>query len=796
MNMKNFLRMGMSMILLALPVAAEKKFQFDGREALKHIEIFAADDMRGRMPGEPGYQKAVDYAVSKFKEWGIAPAGLLGSYLQDLTVPYHKAETGAALRVVSGMRTLPFTYGYDWTAHPMSGSGNFSADVVFAGCGISAPDKGYDDYSGIEAGGKLVLICSRIPLGLEGKLGENVSIHNRVKAAQDHGARGVLIFQNVKPQDAPSSTMFRKIKIGRDLLKPDFVILSVGKNLVDFLFKHQKNELLLLLDRIRGTGKPASYDLTSKVSIDLRMIHNEKMPTMNVLACIPGRDRKLKHEVVILGAHLDHLGVDEMGDVLNGADDNASGSAIVMETARMMKRNGLRPRRTILFALWSAEEMGLLGSKYYVENPVYPLDKTAAYINLDLEGHGNGRVRFECLQYAPELWDSVKAALPSDIAGFTFTANGGGGSDHVYFEAAGVPSAFVVTDGAHIKTNKVGDIFELIQPDVLQRAGDLTAASVEILASDTRIGTQAGRRERHQWAAQTVINGAFLPAGDFIGRHGNDVGADVDLQLVLAGGGEDVRGDFLRLRIMKDLIDAREGITGSSGLVDYENRPDYERTTNEEMGKPSRRRRPVFEFSSSVEIEELPRKTGVIFGLKGIDFMSDDVRWADAFSKQGVSFVLVDKEDGLFSGGSLEENGKRILAELGEASILPIVRGLDAGPAKTLLKNTRKPLLLEVSSLPDGETLDLVKKTRSSLGLIFGRDEDPSEYFKRLDQAVSAAGEDFLMIVGDEDLWENPGKGRMTALIGEMLKSGYRPEKVARLLSGNFLRVLTAVRPD
>jgi len=215
------------------------------------------------------------------------------------------------------------------------------------------------------------------------------------------------------------------------------------------------------------------------------MIRDENRKTWNVLAKIVGTDKRLKEEVVILGAHLDRLGVVMYGDIPNGADDNASGAAGVLETARVMKLAGIRPKRAVVFALWGGDETGLWGSEYYVGHPVYPLEKTAAYVNLDMEGHGNGKVLFEGSYFAPELWHSVQSGIPQDVSTYYIPVRGGsGGSDHYPFIIKGVPMSFIYTDGYHFKTNKVGDIPELINPTVLKNAGEAVLHIMKILASD------------------------------------------------------------------------------------------------------------------------------------------------------------------------------------------------------------------------------------------------------------------------------------------------------------------------
>jgi len=470
-----------SACLLVSPLPAQtKKIPFDGQAALEYVKVLASDAMLGRKSGEPSGQRAAEYIAAKLKDWGLEPAGPKGGFLQDLTYEYYEVERGAALAVVAHNKTREFVYGEDWRQSRFSGSALLGAGVVFVGYGLSVPQKQYDDYADVDVKGKLVLFSTDSPRRFKDTIKEEAELQARVKAAQDHGALGVLMFRS---EQLTTTGGFSRGGLKKDIYRPDFMILSLESKVVDFIFKWQKADPRYFFQQIELTGKPQSYDLGVQGLVNLQADFDEKRPTQNVLAKIGGSDPKLKNEYVIVGAHMDHLGVDMTGDILNGADDNASGTAVVMEAARVMKLNRFKPKRTVIFALWGAEEEGLLGSKYYTENPVYPLDKTAANINLDMEGHGTGKVAVGGSYYAPETWDILKTRLPKDLMDNVIPGRGGpGGSDHSHFLYNGVPAFIVMTDGPHFKTNRVGDVSDLIKPDILRNAGLFTMAAKEKLA--------------------------------------------------------------------------------------------------------------------------------------------------------------------------------------------------------------------------------------------------------------------------------------------------------------------------
>jgi len=763
-----------SACLLVSPLPSQtKKVPFDGQAAFELVKVLASDTMLGRKSGEPSGQRAAEYIAAKLKDWGLEPAGPKGGYLQDLTFEYYEVERGAALAVIAHNKTREFVYGEDWRQSRFSGSATLGAGVVFVGYGLSAPQKQYDDYADIDVKGKLVLFSTDSPRRFKDTIKEEAGLQARVKAAQDHGARGVLLFRS--DQQTTTGGFFRG-GLKKDIYRPDFPILSLESKVVDFIFKWQKADPRYFFQQIELTGKPQSYDLGVQGLVNLQADFDEKRPTQNVLAKIGGSDPKLKNEYVIVGAHMDHLGVDMTGDILNGADDNASGTAVVMEAARVMKLNRFKPKRTIIFALWGAEEEGLLGSKYYTENPVYPLEKTAANINLDMEGHGTGKVAVGGAYYAPETWDILKARLPKDLMDNVIPGRGGpGGSDHSHFLYNGVPAFMVITDGPHFKTNRVGDVNDLIKPDILRNAGLITVAALEVLSTDPKVPILPRRKETFYWRYETILNHRIEALDDVIREHQDVQDPDVDFQLAALAEKASLTGDALRVEMLKNLLAAKEKLAQTKGLTFFGSQPPTE-------GFMMRGRTPA--------------KTTALVGLQGLAAIRDDLRWAGVFSKLGVGFVALDKPEALFDASGVHEEGRKTLEALGKAGLLLIVKGLNPPQAKALLENTKKPVLLETNALPDKDILDLVKKTESAVGLILAKGGDATALVKMIDEAKQALGSEYVALVNETCLWEKLGKDQMLDVIAELLKLKYETVDLANLFSGSFLRALNrAVQP-
>lgn len=208
--------------------------------------------------------------------------------------------------------------------------------------------------------------------------------------------------------------------------------------------------------------------------------HQEVGRLINVLGVIPGSDPKLREETVIIGAHRDHFG-QQAGLLFPGADDNASGTAVLLEVARILKESSHPPRRTILFASFSGEEQDLQGSRLYVRNPARTLSQTVAMINVDHVGVGNGKLTVGVTKIPKEVAKEAAqmAGLSGDVELYGFFPGG----DHVPFAKAGIPTVAVVTSGAHPFFHQPSDVPETIQPHVLQAAARYILALTWILAN-------------------------------------------------------------------------------------------------------------------------------------------------------------------------------------------------------------------------------------------------------------------------------------------------------------------------
>jgi len=765
--LKKFIGLLLTVFLLIAPsLTKDKEVSFDAQAAWSYIKDLASDSMLGRKSGQPGGVIAEEYIASKFKEWGLEPAGDNSTYFQNFTIEHRNISEGVTLEIISDRARRDFYYGEDWRVQRYSGSGHFTAEIVFVGYGIHAPEKKYDDYAGVDLKGKVVLFSSGTPQSLMKKLDGEAKMDKRIETAQKLGARGVIVFR-----PSTSQSRYFRMRADKKIYKPDFVILSVESKVTNFIFKDLNTELRYLFREIDGKAKPMSLETGVKAFVSVNAIFDEKRATRNVLAKITGNDRKVKNEFIIIGAHMDHLGIAPMGDVMNGANDNASGTAVTMEIARVMKLNRAKPKRTVIFALWAGEEQGLLGSRHYADQATHPIEKTIVNINMDMVGHGSGKIPFNGVYYGPQIWKVLKEKLPKEILDSVNPGRGGpGGSDHTPFLEKGVPGFFVITRGA-IKYHQSRDDIDLIKPEILKKTGDFVHAAGKILASEPGDFILLLRQETYYLKYQNLINFKLSPLDAFIANHGDTKDSHVDLQLSVMDEEDSLSGDELRIDILKKFLSASEKIKKTKGLSYYSS-------------------------SGRLSMNVRQGKTTIMAGLKGLNSFRDDPRWAQVLAKQGLYFVFVDDPSFLFDEKGLNEEGEKIIKAINSSGLLLAVKGLDSLQAKALLKGSKKPLILLERDLPEKEVMELVKKKDSALGLILGKEEDPAAYFKRLDEAKKAIGTEHLMMVNEPCLWGGDGKKQMLKVISEMIKEKYERMDFSNLFSSTFFRVLNKARGE
>ncbi len=369
---------------------------------LQHIADLSADSMEGRGPGTAGEQKAVAYMQSQFKALGLKPGNPDGTYLQNVDLIGYVAHPTASF--TAGGKTIALKFPDDYVAnsrHKRPETNIDNSDVVFVGYGVVAPEYGWDDYKGVDVKGKTILMLVNDPpvrvagdTALDSNVfkGHAMTYYGRwtykYEIATQKGAAAAIIIHETGPAGYPYEVVRGSYSVEQfDVPSPDaekrvpiegWVTLPKAKEL---LAASGKNFDSLKAAAARKDFKPVTLDAkaTFHIKIDSREIQSH-----NIIAKIEGGDKK--DEYVVYTAHWDHLGKDTTlkGDqIYNGAIDNASGSAALLEIAKAFSKLSVPPRRSILFLSVTAEEKNLLGAKFYATHPLYPLNRTVADINMD-----------------------------------------------------------------------------------------------------------------------------------------------------------------------------------------------------------------------------------------------------------------------------------------------------------------------------------------------------------------------------------------------------------------------------
>jgi Zn-dependent M28 family amino/carboxypeptidase len=432
---------------------------FNRDSLVRHIQVLAADSLQGRKPFSAAEPKVLNYISNTFQRLGLEP-GNGSSYLQDVPMVEITPTGDPVMKVRSSKgafdlkKTDDYVFATEYTDSMVSLD---NTPVVFAGFGIVAPEYHWNDYAGLDVKGKVVMVMVNDPGFYDSTLfkGHRMTYYGRwtykYEEAARQGAKACLIVHNTAAASYPfnvvqnswgSSNLYLD-KRGSDVYHCALNGWCTGDAAAKLLAAAGKDTTLLVSAQHPGfKGEPLDLRLSTKVHI--KAVYNA---SKNVIAKITGT--KHPDEYIIYTAHWDHLGIgkpDEKGDsIYNGALDNASGSAALLEMARAFKSLKTPPERTIVFLSVTAEEQGLLGSAYYAQHPIYPLNKTVAELNMDvISPHGKtndvvitgaGQSTLEDI-LAEEVQREGRYVSPEPNP----SAGGYFRSDHFNFAKAGVPA--------------------------------------------------------------------------------------------------------------------------------------------------------------------------------------------------------------------------------------------------------------------------------------------------------------------------------------------------------------------
>jgi hypothetical protein len=445
-------------MLIPSPAYADTT-RFDESSIIEHLKFLASDSLEGRRGGSKGARIASEYIKDHFEKLGLEPGGDQGSYFQEFSFvsDINPGESNELLFECQG-KTVRAVQGIDFSPLSSSANAKVEGSLMFVGHGLRDLEKGYDDFAGVNLEDAVAIALEGIPSKLEGTetTDRNLLVRKKAMHAREAGAVGLLLVRDEESED----TM--------DRIKYDGIPGDVGiaYALVTWRFAEQMLSCAGLTF-ISGDSVPPPQAL-GNISVKLRTdVEQIRATGRNVLGVMTGSDPVLSEQYLVVGAHYDHIGMETSPDgsrtIYNGADDNASGVAGILELAASHSAN--RPRRSILFASFDAEELGALGSLHFMKDPTVPKDKISSMVNLDMIGRMQERILvvsgYDTSPAWNDLIDRSSEGLSLDIKK---SAGGFGGSDHTSFYKDDIPVLFFFT-GAHDDYNTPDDDWDRINTE-------------------------------------------------------------------------------------------------------------------------------------------------------------------------------------------------------------------------------------------------------------------------------------------------------------------------------------------
>jgi aminopeptidase YwaD len=463
--------------------------QITQEEIRQHLQTLASDEFGGRRTGEEGNRKAARYIADEFRRYGLTPMGDNGTFFQNFTFTAStKLGKGNSLRITTDGVVRNYPVNDQFRPISISPDTTLTAPLVFVGYGISLKDSvPYDDYDGIDAKGKIVVALRFSPDGITSKrFGQASSLLSKVTTAHAKGAAGIMLL-GVPPDSTGVSPLIKFEYPER--VTAGLAVCTMRWSDFDSLLRHEGKSLREVQAKINESKQPASFPLAHATASLQTQVEKIQASSANIIGYLQGSDPALRDELVIVGAHMDHLGMGgpeslkpDTVALHPGADDNGSGTAGLLELAQYFSVTRPALKRSVLFLSFSGEELGLLGSAYYVGHPSFPLAKSVAMLNMDMigrmkdsvliiEGMGTGSGFSDLVRQ--ENRDSLDLRLKPD---------GYGPSDHASFYAKDLPVMFFFTS-LHSDYHRPSDTWEKINYTGEEKVVRLVSRVTEDLAN-------------------------------------------------------------------------------------------------------------------------------------------------------------------------------------------------------------------------------------------------------------------------------------------------------------------------
>ena len=392
---RNFLQW-LVVLTVSSAVASAQSAHFDGTSWWDCVKVLADDNMEGRDTGSAGERKAQAYVVDRFKQAGLLPAGTNGYYQPVKFISKQILEKESSLALIRDGKAEPLVLGDDaFFSTRASLAPHVKAPLVFVAYGLQVPEMNYDDLAGLDLKGKVAVYISGSPAEIPAPLSaHSQSAGERWKALRAAGAIGVISIPNPASMDVPWTRMsLNRAHPSMRLAKTEFndtegeeLAVTFNPARADLLFAGSGHDLHEIADLAKDRKAVPRFPLSVSIVAHAK-VQSVKVESANLVAKLEGSDPVLKNEYVVLSAHLDHVGIGEpiQGDrIYNGAMDNASGTALLVDVAASLQKSPEKLRRSLLFVVVTGEEKGLLGSRYFAAHPTVPRKSIVADLNEDM----------------------------------------------------------------------------------------------------------------------------------------------------------------------------------------------------------------------------------------------------------------------------------------------------------------------------------------------------------------------------------------------------------------------------
>lgn len=484
--------LGIILILLPLGTLSFAQSEEDQRAWLRSLDSLSSERMladvatlsspefNGRQTGTAGDASSAKWVADRFLASGLS----LARTHTDPTSPLRQGRGGTAgfmtttvtapnitpsplLRISTASDSLTQQVGTDYLPVLDSPSADARGTIVFVGYGIIDVAQGIDDYAGVDTANAIILFLRGTPTHYNG----TVSHADKVRFARQKGAIGYLTATGpvLSPYEARRGVTgkpgaYYGLSPQSESLPGAWISTTLAEQILADPDHTQPSQLQNLQEKLNRSPATQSISTGRYGSLDWQARPEEGL-LMNVLAFLPGNDPQKTEEILVIGAHRDHFGR-QAGLLFPGADDNASGTAVILEVARVMAQADAKVHRTVLFVSFSGEEQGLVGSRLYMQRPVVPISSTKSMINIDHAGIGNGRLTIGVtgLEKTVALEAGQTAGLTDKLDVYGYFPGG----DHVPFKEAGVPTVTIVSGGVHTHFHQSTDTADTINPEVLQ----------------------------------------------------------------------------------------------------------------------------------------------------------------------------------------------------------------------------------------------------------------------------------------------------------------------------------------